>query len=95
MINYNRVITDEEQKILEHDLVNINEWIDGMIAGKINNCMKRAAKDHREILKNEVDAMIPAQDKTAALTLFERPNYKNRQERDLDGLDRSITKEVI
>lgn len=41
MITYTRTITDAEQKILEHDLLDIKDWIDKAIQGKINNCAKR------------------------------------------------------
>jgi hypothetical protein len=86
MIKYERIITDEEQKYLAHDLLDIKEWIDKAIEGKINNCMKRAAIQYRESLKTNLSSMIPANDKTAALTLINSKEYKNRVQRENDSI---------
>ena len=53
MINYTRVITDEEQKILENDLLDVVDWINKAIEGKINNCLKRAALQFDQFAKQE------------------------------------------
>ena len=95
MIKYERIITDEEQKILEHDLLDINQWIEGMIIGKINNCKKRAAIACRELLKQEGAEMVPASDSMAVKILFEREDYANRVQRDSKEFNRDITKKVI
>ncbi len=84
--------TDDEVAILNHDLLDIKAWIHGAIAGKINNCKKRAAIQYREILKSEGAEMIPASDDLASKLLFSRKDYKNRQQRDVDEFNRSITK---
>lgn len=82
MIEYSRVITDEEQKILENDLLDIKDWIDKAIEGKINNCMKRAAKQYEELAKVEKLPTVPTTEFMKAKTLFARPDYKNRVTRD-------------
>lgn len=82
MFEYKRIITDEEQKMLEHDLFDIKDWIDKAIDGKVNNCMKRAAGECRQIMKQFPDAMIPANDRIAALALFSSKHYKNRLQRE-------------
>lgn len=86
MLEYKITITDEQEKILLHDLVDIKYWIDKAIEGKINNCMKRAANECRQSLKANPDAMIPANDKTAALMLFNSKTYKNRIARENDSI---------
>ena len=92
MIKYERIITDEEQKILEHDLLDIAQWIEVAIVGKINNCKKRAAIQYRELLKQEGATMVPANDDLAVSIMFEREDYANRVQRDTNEIDRSTTK---
>lgn len=84
MIEYIRVITDEEQKRLEHDLVNIVTWLNGMVDGKINNCSKRAAKAYDELAKIENLETVPTQESKKIEELFKHPSYKNRVQRDAD-----------
>jgi hypothetical protein len=79
-------LTDEEVKILENDLLSIYEWIAGAIAGKINNCKKRAAIAYREKLKAEGAEMVPANDDVAVAQLFAREDYKNRKQREAESL---------
>lgn len=75
-------LTDDEVKILEYDLIDIHDWIAGAIAGKLNNCKKRAAIQYRELLKQENADMLPANDDVAVAQLFARSDYKNRAARD-------------
>jgi len=82
MIEYTRIITDEEQKILENDLLDIKNWIDKAIEGKLNNCGKRAAKEYDELAKKEDLDMVPAKDDLKRAALFAHPDYKNRLERE-------------
>jgi hypothetical protein len=39
--NFNVEITDIDKKILNDDLLDINEWIQNAVKGKINSCWKR------------------------------------------------------
>lgn len=86
MINYTRVITDEEQRILENDLLSVTEWINKAIEGKINNCMKRAARQYEEIAKKEDIALLPAKDKHKAQALINKAGYLNRKQRETRGI---------
>lgn len=86
-MEYKRVFTEEEISILKNDLLDINDWIDKAIDGKINNCMKRMSLKYREdAVKNGLN-QIPSTDRMCALELLKDKNYKNRDERDqLDQL---------
>ena len=75
-------LTDDEIKILEHDLLDLDEWVKNAVKGKIENCKKRAAIVYREILKTEGASMVPANDDVAAKQLFLRSDYENRKKRD-------------
>lgn len=82
MIEYKRIITDEEQKILENDLLDIKDWIDKAIEGKINNCMKRLAKSEQERLIASGADMVPARAIDLCQSAFKCETYKNRAERE-------------
>lgn len=79
-------LTDEEVKILENDLIDIKAWIGGAIAGKINNCMKRAAKQYEELAKKENLSSIPVQDLAKAQALINHPAYQKRAIREANGI---------
>lgn len=82
MINYERVITDEEQMILENDILDVKDWIDKAIEGKIAQCSKRLAKAEQERLIAEGADMIPASMTKLCASALCRKEYLNRAERD-------------
>lgn len=84
MINYTRIITDDEQKILENDLLSVTDWIDKAITGKINNCLIRAAKQYDELAKQKSLVTVPTQILDKASALFVDTDYKNRKTRDME-----------
>jgi hypothetical protein len=83
MIEYSRVITDEEQKILENDLLDIPLWIDMAIQGKINNCMKRASSQYEEYAKKNNLESIPVKETDRAKVFLSELGYKNRKQREM------------
>lgn len=82
MISYERTITDAEQAILEHDLLDITDWINKAIEGKIHNCKARAAKEYRAKLTAENAESLPTSDDVAVAAYFAREDYQNRAERE-------------
>lgn len=81
-MKYEREITADEEKILSHYLIDIKQWIDLAIQGKINANLKNAVREYREVLKKEGAVTIPLNDTDAFTQFTQRPDYKNRQERD-------------
>ncbi len=81
-MEYKRILTSEEVKILEHDLLDIQKWIDDMIDGKINNCSKRAAREYMEIVKNEGGKSFPLDPREAFIEFTKRSTYENRGARE-------------
>lgn len=77
-------ISDEEQKYLENDLLDIGAWITGAVVGKIHNCMKRAAREYEQYAKASGLTSIPVKDEDKAKALFALPTYKNRAARDAE-----------
>lgn len=92
MIKYERIFTDAEEAILKNDILDIVAWMDGAALGKINNCKKRAAIQYRELLKKEGALMVPVDDNVSVQQLFNRPDYKNRSERENENGDSKVTK---
>lgn len=83
-LNYQRTFTDEEEKILLDSILDIKQWIDGMIDGKLNNCTKRLAVKRRKELIDSGNLTIPAKDIDLVKNAFADPNYKDRKKRDED-----------
>ena len=84
MIEYTRLITDAEQKILENDLLDVKDWINKAIEGKINNCFKRAASQYDQLASAEALETVPAKKEKKVEELFKHPKYKSRVQRDAE-----------
>ena len=81
MAKYTVDLTVFQEKVLENDLLDINDWLQKAMEGKINNCLKRLAKSERERLVKDGAATLPASDADVALQAFSNPKYKNRKDR--------------
>ena len=78
-------ISDHNEKVLLHDLLDINTWVQAAVVGKINNCGKRMAAEATAVLKadNSVTS-IPATDQGLQEALLARSDYKNRAQREAE-----------
>jgi hypothetical protein len=76
-------ISDADEKSLLNDLLDIDDWVQKAVIGKINNCSKRMAIEATAVLKadDSVETM-PATDLGLQNALLARDDYKNRAERD-------------
>ena len=93
MANHDKTITltDLQQNILDNDLYNnpadnsgLDEWIDGAMTGKINNCWKRMQREWTTKLMEDssfTDA-IPSNQADFVALVIARSDYKTRKERD-------------
>jgi len=92
MANHEKKITltDLQQKILSNDLYNdtdnkgIDEWLDGAITGKLNNCWKRMQQEWTTKKMNDdsfTDA-IPSNQADFVALVTARSDYKTRKQRD-------------
>ena len=92
MANHEKKITltDLQQKILSNDLYNdtdnkgIDEWLDGAITGKINNCWKRMQTEWTTKLMNDDSFTdpIPSNQADFVALVTARSDYKTRKQRD-------------
>jgi len=92
MANHTKTVTltDLQQKILSNDLYNdtdnagIDDWIQGAIDGKINNCWKRMQQEWTTKLMNDdsfTDA-IPSNQADFVALVTARDDYQTRKQRD-------------
>ncbi len=92
MANHEKKITltDLQQKILSNDLYNdtdnkgIDDWIQGAIDGKINNCWKRMQQQWTTTLMNDDSFTdpIPSNQADFVALVTARSDYQNRKQRD-------------
>ena len=76
-------ISDHNEKVLLNDLLDVNDWVQAAVLGKINNCKKRMAAQATEVLKADAAVeTMPATDDGLVNALLARDDYKNRAERD-------------
>nr|BAR32447.1 hypothetical protein [uncultured Mediterranean phage uvMED] len=77
-------INDDDQKIMKNDVVNINDWVQDAVTGKINSCWKRMhANWSTQLLNDESFTDAIPSNKTDFLNLvLARPNYENAKTRD-------------
>lgn len=81
-------INDIDEKVLLNDLLDINEWVQSAVSGKINNCWGRMQTNWTQQLMNDASFTdsIPS-NKTDFVTLVtSRDDYQTRSERDSDDL---------
>ena len=86
MANLNITITinDTDQKVLKNDLLDIEQWCQDAVAGKINNSWKRMQSEWTTKLMNDESFTDPIpSNKTDFVNLVTaRSEYKNRSELD-------------
>jgi len=76
-------ISDHNEKVLLNDLLDIDDWVQQAVVGKINNCGKRMANEASAVLKADASVeSMPATDEGLQKALLARDDYKNRAERD-------------
>jgi len=76
-------INDINEKILLNDLLDIDDWVQKAVVGKINKCKTRMADNASAILKADASVeTMPATDDGLIEALLARSDYKNRAARD-------------
>ena len=87
---YTVTLTDLQQQLLSNDLYNdtdnkgLDEWIQGAVRGKINNCWKRFQREWTDKLINDSSFTdsIPSNQEDFVKLVLARSDYKNRKTRD-------------
>ena len=81
-------VDDTQQAILKNDLLDINQWVQDAMTGKINNCWKRMQQDWTTKLMNDSSFTdpIPSNQADFVKLVLARSDYKNRKARDDETL---------
>ena len=77
-------VTDTEQAILLNDILSIDDWLQGAMLGKKNNCWKRMQQEWTTKLMNDdsFTDSIPSNQAAFVALVTGRSDYKTRTERD-------------
>ena len=77
-------VDDTQQAMLNNDLVDINQWVQDAMTGKINNCWKRMKQDWTTRLMNDNSFTdpIPSNQADFVKLITARSDYKTRKQRD-------------
>ena len=77
-------VNDTDEKILLNDILDIQEWVQGAVDGKINNCWKRMQSEWTTKLMNDdsFTDSIPSNKDDFVSLITARDDYQNRAERD-------------
>ena len=90
MATYTVTLTDTVETILKNDLLDIDDWIQGAVSGKENNCWKRMHRNWTDKLMNDETFTdpIPSNQADFVALVVARDDYKNREERDAEEADK-------
>jgi hypothetical protein len=80
-----RTLSSTEEAVLKNDLLDVQDWVDKAIDGKINNCKKRMINEWLPKLyaDDSVDSIPAGEDEIVAMVVA-RDDYKNRAARDAE-----------
>ena len=85
MLTLTVIISDADELALRNDLLDINDWVQKAVIGKVNNCKSRMCRTDGEYVQKlfadpTVTSMPADQDELIAL-IVSRPDYKDRADR--------------
>ena len=84
-LNVSGSISDTDEKLLLNDLLGIQDWVDGALTGKINNCWKRFQTEWTtKLLDDETVSAISASRSDFVEQVTDRTDYKTRAQRDAE-----------
>ena len=77
-------VDDTDEKVLLNDLVDIQEWVQGAVDGKLNNAWKRMQQNWTQQLMNDDSFTdpIPSNKADFVTLVTSRDDYQTRAERD-------------
>ena len=76
-------ISNEEEVCLLNDLLDIDNWVQKAIAGKINQCKKRLIREWMpKMFADSSVTTMPASEDAFISAVLARPDYKNRAARE-------------
>ena len=74
-----RTLTTTEESVLKNDLLDVEDWVDKAIDGKVNNCKKRMIAEWLpKLYADESVTQIPANEDDMIALVVARADYYNR-----------------
>ena len=81
-----RTLTATEESVLKNDLLDVQDWADKAIDGKVANCKKRLVSEWLpKLYADDSVSSIPATEDEIIALIVARDDYKNRVARDAEG----------
>ena len=82
-------IDDTDQTVLKNDIIDINNWAQEAMTGKINNCWKRMQSEWTQKLMNDESFTdsIPSNKADFVTLVTSREGYKNREQREAESIE--------
>ena len=78
-----RTLSSTEESVLKNDLLDVQDWVDKAIDGKINNCKKRMLSEWLpKLYADDSVSSIPASEDEIVAMIVARDDYKDRAARD-------------
>ena len=79
-------INETDQKCLKNDLLDLDQWVQDAVTGKINNCWKRFQRDWTTKLMNDETFTdpLPSNKTDFCELVMARDDYKDRATRDAE-----------
>ena len=78
-----RTLTTTEESVLKNDLLDVQDWVDKAIDGKVNNCKKRMLAEWMpKLYADESVNQIPASEDEIVAMIVARDDYQSREDRD-------------
>ena len=80
-------ISDTDKKVMKNDLLDLDQWVQGAVTGKINNCWKRFQQEWTTKLMNDetFTDSIPSNKEAFVNLVLARDDYKDRATRDAEA----------
>ncbi len=83
--NITVALSDDDEAALLHDLIDIDDWVQKAVRGKINSCTQRMAAEAQAVLiADPTVTSMPASQPELVRRLRMRADYKNRAAREAD-----------
>ena len=80
-----RTLSSTEEAVLKNDLLDVQDWADGAIDGKISNCKKRMLREWLpKLYDDDSVSSIPASEDEIVALVVARSDYKDRAARDAE-----------
>ena len=81
-----RTLSSTEEAVLKNDLLDVQDWVDKAVDGKVNNCKKRMLREWMpKLYADDSVSSIPASEDEIVAMVVARDDYKDRAARDAEG----------